>query len=141
MDVAFLGLAKSAAQYGESYTQVTDRITEKLTGQEVIPNASLSAEDKSPRWAKWAVGLYALTMGDVGTIAMAGTGVFNWKQVLLNFSGAVLLTSMLYAVTGVFLGPVGMALAGLGLGSLSAEMARCYLQRLTSTANLPTDQT
>ncbi|MBF2075161.1 MAG: hypothetical protein IGS50_15570 [Synechococcales cyanobacterium C42_A2020_086] len=97
MDVAFLGLAKSAAQYGESYTQVTDRITEKLTGQEVIPNASLSAEDKSPRWAKWAVGLYALTMGDVGAIAMAGTGVFNWKQVLLNFSGAVLLTSMLYA--------------------------------------------
>lgn len=124
MDFAFLGLAKSAAQYGEFYTQVTDRITEKLTGQKVIPNASLSAEDKSPRWAKWAVGLYALTTGDVGTIAMAGTGVFNWKQVLLNFSGAVLLTSMLYAVTGVFLGPVGMALAGLGLGSFSAEMAR-----------------
>jgi len=42
---------------------------------------------------------------------------------------------------GVFLGPVGMALAGLGLGSLSAEMARCYLRRLTSTANLPTNQT
>ncbi|WNZ27607.1 dynamin [Leptolyngbya sp. NK1-12] len=124
LDASFLDLAKSATQYGESYTQVTDRITEKLTGQKVIPNANLSAEDTSPRWAKWAVGLYALTTGDVGTIAMAGTGVFNWKQILLNFSGAVLLTSMLYAVTGVFLGPVGMALAGLSLGSFSAEMAR-----------------
>lgn len=124
MDAAFVGLAKSATQYGESYTQVTDRITEKLTGQKVIPNAKLSAEDNSPRWAKWAVGLYALTTGDVGAIAMAGTGVFDWKQILLNFGGAVLLTSMVYAVTGVFLGPIGMALAGLGLGSYSAEMAR-----------------
>lgn len=124
MDVAFLGLAKSATQYGETYLQVTDRMTEKLTGQKVLPNAHLSAEDKSPRWAKWAVGLYALTTGDVGTIAMAGTGVFNWKQILLNFSGAVLVTTMLYTITGIFLGPVGMALAGLGLGSYSAEMAR-----------------
>lgn len=124
MDAAFVGLAKSATQYGESYTQVTDRITEKLTGQKVVPQSNLSAEDKSPRWAKWAVGLYALTTGDVGTIAMAGTGVFDWKQVLLNFGGAVLLTSMVYAVTGVFLGPIGMALAGLGLGSLSTEMTR-----------------
>jgi GTPase SAR1 family protein/uncharacterized protein with HEPN domain len=124
MDAAFVGLAKSATQYGESYTQVTDRITEKLTGQKVIPTAHLSAEDNSPRWAKWAVGLYALTTGDVGAIAMAGTGVFDWKQILLNFSGAVLVTTMLYAITGVFLGPVGMALAGLGLGSYSAEMAR-----------------
>jgi GTPase SAR1 family protein len=124
MDAAFVGLAKSATQYGESYTQVTDRITEKLTGQKVLPTGSLSAEDKSPRWAKWAVGLYALTTGDVGTIAMAGTGVFNWKQILLNFSGAVLVTSLLYALTGIFLGPLGMALAGLGLGSLSAETAR-----------------
>lgn len=124
LDAAFIGLAKSATQYGESYTQVTDRITEKLTGQRVIPNASLSAEDNSPRWAKWAVGLYALTTGDVGAIAMAGTGVFDWKQILLNFGGAVLVTTMLYTVTGIFLGPIGMALAGLGLGGYSAEMAR-----------------
>lgn len=124
MDVAFVGLAKSATQYGESYTQVTDRITEKLTGQKVLPTASLSAEDKSPGWAKWAVGLYALTTGDVGAIAMAGTGVFDWKQILLNFGGAILVTTMVYAVTGVFLGPVGMALAGLGLGGFSAELAR-----------------
>jgi hypothetical protein len=39
-----------------SPTQVTDRITEKLTGQKVIPNTSLSAEDKSPGWTKLAVG-------------------------------------------------------------------------------------
>jgi len=70
------------------------------------------------------VGLYALTTGDIGAIAMAGTGVFDWKQILFNFSGAVLVTTMLYAITGVFLGPVGMALAGLGLGGYSAEMTR-----------------
>jgi len=124
MDVAFLGLAKSATQYGESYVQVTDRMTEKLTGQKVIPNATLSAEDKSPRWAKWAVGLYALTTGDVGAIAMAGSGLFDWKQILLNFSGALLVTTLMYVLTGIFLGPLGMALAGLGLGSYSAEMTR-----------------
>ncbi|WP_088892237.1 dynamin family protein [Leptolyngbya ohadii] len=124
MDAAFISLAKSATQYGESYLQVTDRMTEKLTGQKVVPNANLSAEDKSPRWAKWAVGLYALTTGDVGAIAMAGSGLFDWKQILLNFSGAVLVTTLMYALTGIFLGPLGMALAGLGLGSYSAEMAR-----------------
>ena len=124
MEVAFLGLAKSATQYGESYSQVTDRITEKLTGQKVLPNATLRTEDKSPGWAKWAVGLYALTTGDVGAVAMAGTGVFDWKQILLNFGGAVLVTTLVYTVTGIFLGPIGMALAGLGLGGFSAEMAR-----------------
>jgi len=124
MEVAFLGLAKSATQYGESYSQVTDRMTEKLTGQKVMPNATLRADDQSPGWAKWAVGLYALTTGDVGAVAMAGTGVFDWKQILLNFGGAVLVTTLVYTVTGVFLGPLGMALAGLGLGGFSAEMAR-----------------
>jgi hypothetical protein len=124
MEAAFLGLAQSATQYGESYAQVTERMTEKLTGQKVIPHAALRAEDNSPGWAKWAVGLYALTMGDVGAVAMAGTGVFNWKQILVNFGSAALVTTMVYVVTGVFLGPVGIALASLGLGGFSAEAAR-----------------
>ena len=124
MQTAFIGLAQSATQYGESYAQVTERMTEKLTGQKVVPQTVLRVEDNSPGWAKWAVGLYALTTGDVGAVAMAGTGMFDWKQILFNFGGAALVTTMVYVVTGVFLGPLGMALAGLGLGSFSAETAR-----------------
>ncbi|HIK57197.1 MAG TPA: dynamin family protein [Synechococcales cyanobacterium M55_K2018_004] len=41
-----------------------------------------------------------------------------------NVAYAEVQSSMVYAVTGVFLGPIGMALAGLGLGSLSTEMTR-----------------
>ena len=124
MDAAFVNLANSASQYGQSYTQATDRMTEKLTGQKVVPASGISPEDNSPAWAKWAVGLYALTTGDVGAVAMAGTGLFDWKQILLNLGGAALLTTIVYGLTGVFLGPLGMALAGLGLGGYSAELAR-----------------
>ena len=124
MDSAFMQLARSASQYGESYSQVTDKITEKLTGQKVIPSADISQEDRSPGWAKWAIGLYALTTGDVAGVALAGAGVFDWKQILLNFGGAALITGFVYAITGVFLGPIGMVLGGLGLGSISAEIGR-----------------
>ncbi|BAY66418.1 hypothetical protein NIES22_65570 [Calothrix brevissima NIES-22] len=125
IDSAFAQLAKSASRYGESYSQVTDKITEKLTGQKLVTNnVDISQEDRSPGWAKWAIGLYALTTGDVAGVALAGTGVFNWKQILLNLGGAAMITGLVYAITGVFLGPIGMVLGGLGLGSISAEMGR-----------------
>lgn len=124
MDLAFMQLSKSASQYGESYSQVTNTITEKLTGQKVSPTSGLSQEDESPGWAKWATGLFALTTGDVAGVAMAGTGVFNWKQILLNLGGVILLNTAVYSFTGVLLGPLGIALSGLGLGGISAEMGR-----------------
>jgi GTPase SAR1 family protein len=124
IDRAFLDLAHSAIKYGESYSELTGRINEKLTGSRMLSHAHLSQEEASPGWAKWAMGLYALTTGDVGGIAMAGTGLFDWKQILMNLLGAVTITVMVDLLTGIFLGPLGMAIAGLGLGSLAAEQAR-----------------
>ncbi len=78
----------------------------------------------SCKFNRCTIGLYALTTGDVAGVALAGTGVFDWKQILLNLGGAALITGLVYAITGVFLGPIGMVLGGLGLGSISAEMGR-----------------
>jgi hypothetical protein len=103
---------------------VTDKITEKLTDQKIIPNENILPEDRSPRWAKWASGLFALTTGNVAGIAMAGTGLFNWKEILLNLGGAVLVSGAISAITGTLLGPIGVALGGLGLGGITAEMNR-----------------
>jgi GTPase SAR1 family protein len=124
IDQAFIELAHSAFKHGESYSHLTDQINQKLTGQRVVNRAHLSQDDNSPGWAKWAVGLYALTTGDVGAIAMAGTGLFNWRQVLMNLVGATAITITFALVTDIFLGPLGMALAGLGLGSWTTEQAR-----------------
>jgi hypothetical protein len=55
---------------------------------------------------------------------MAGTGLFNWRQVLMNLVGATAITIAFAVLTDIFLGPLGMALAGLGLGSWTAEQAR-----------------
>jgi GTPase SAR1 family protein len=124
IDQAFIELAHTAFKHGESYSHLTDQITQKLTGNRVVPRTHLSQEEASPGWAKWAVGLYALTTGDVGAIAMAGTGLFNWRQVLMNLVGSIALTIAFALVTNIFLGPIGIALAGLGLGSWTAEQAR-----------------
>ncbi len=124
IDQAFIELAHSAFKHGESYSHLTDQINEKLTGHRMVNRAHLSQEDASPGWARWAVGLYALTTGDVGAIAMAGTGLFNWRQVLMNLVGATAITVVFTLLTDIVLGPIGMALAGLGLGSWTTEQAR-----------------
>ncbi|MEM9217072.1 MAG: hypothetical protein AAGD25_22340 [Cyanobacteria bacterium P01_F01_bin.150] len=59
MNQAFMELAHSAFKHGESYSQLTEQINEKLLGPRVVSRANLSQEEKSPGWAKWAVGLYA----------------------------------------------------------------------------------
>ncbi len=105
IDQAFIELAHTAFKHGESYSHLTDQINQKLTGQRVVNRAHLSHEDTSPGWAKWAVGLYALTTGDVGAIAMAGTGLFNWRQVLMNLVGATAITIVFTLLTDIAAGP------------------------------------
>lgn len=131
MNAAFLGLSQKASQYGASYNQVTERITEKLTGQKVNvnPNAVME-EDNSPGWAKWAMGLFSLARGNIAGVAMAGAG-FDWKNILFNYVAAIGIGSIISAVTGVFLGPLGFALIGMGVGFLQADQAR---QELVKTA-------
>ncbi|YAF97707.1 MAG: dynamin family protein [Nodularia sp. CChRGM 3473] len=124
INAAFQELSQSAAQYGASYSQVTDQITEKLTGQKVNVNTtSTSEEDQSPGWAKWAMGLLSLSRGNLAGVALAGAG-FDWKNILLNYFTVIGIGGILTAVTGIFLGPIGFALLGLGVGFLQADQAR-----------------
>ena len=121
---AFKELSESAAKYGASYTQVTDSITQKLTGEKVKINSNSTAEeDNSPTWAKWAMGLLSLSRGNLAGFAMAGAG-FDWKNILLNYFTVIGVGGIITAVTGIFLGPIGFALLGLGVGVLQADGAR-----------------
>ncbi|MBD2043615.1 dynamin family protein [Microcoleus sp. FACHB-672] len=125
MTAAFAQLSRSAANYGASYSQVTDKITEKLTGQKVQAGTHNSTEDKSPGWAKWAMGLFSLSTGNIAGVAMAGAG-FDWKSILLNYFTVIGLSSIIVAVfpAAMIFGPVGLALLGLGVGFFQADQAR-----------------
>jgi len=123
MNSAFSHLSKSAANYGASYTKVTDKITEKLTGQKIPPAVNNSNEDNSPGWAKWAMGLFSLTSGNLAGVAMAGAG-FDWKNILLNLITVLSVSTILASFTGIVLGPLYLALVGMGVGILQADGAR-----------------
>jgi replication fork clamp-binding protein CrfC len=123
MTSAFSHLSKSAANYGASYTRVTDKITEKLTGQKIPATVNNSNEDNSPGWAKWAMGLFSLTSGNLAGVAMAGAG-FDWKNILLNLITVLSVSTILASITGIVLGPLYLALVGMGVGILQADGAR-----------------
>ncbi|MEG4517803.1 MULTISPECIES: dynamin family protein [unclassified Microcoleus] len=120
MNSAFSQLSQSAANYGASYTKVTEKITEKLTGQKIPATVSTSNEDNSPAWAKWAMGLFSLTTGNLAGVAMAGAG-FDWKNILLNLITVLSVSTIFASFTGVVLGPLYLALLGIGVGVLQAD--------------------
>ncbi|MCF4969981.1 dynamin family protein [Nostoc sp. CMAA1605] len=130
MNTAFVKLSTSAAKYGASYSQVIDQITDKLSGKEVKFNPKTTKEDNSPIWTKWAMGLLSLSSGNIAGVAMAQAG-FDWKNILLNYIAAIGVNSITSTLTGVFLGPVGLAVLGMGIGFLQADQAR---QKLVQTA-------
>ncbi|MEO0987356.1 MAG: dynamin family protein [Cyanobacteria bacterium J06639_14] len=123
LDEAFQKLARSASEYGISYTQVTDRITEKLTGNSIGVRTQADYEEASPGWAKWAMGLVSLATGNIAGVALAATG-FDWKSILLNFLTVTSVAFVAASIFSVVLGPVALALVGLGIGVLQADQAR-----------------
>lgn len=123
MDSAFLLLAKSAESYGASYTKITNTITEKLTGKKIPTSGNSLAEDSSPAWATWAMGLFSLASGNFAGMAMAGAG-FDWKNILLNLITVFGISTIIGSVTGIVLGPLYLALLGMGIGVLQADQAR-----------------
>ncbi|MFB2917989.1 dynamin family protein [Aerosakkonema funiforme] len=123
MNVAFTQLSKSAANYGASYTKVTDKITEKITGQKISYSSNTSIEDKSPAWANWAMGLVSLASGNVAGAALMGAG-FDWKNILLNLIAVIGISVAVSTVFGIVLGPITLALVGLGIGVFQADRAR-----------------
>ncbi|MEP0886016.1 dynamin, partial [Trichocoleus sp. ST-U3] len=125
MNAAFSQLSKSAANYGASYSQVTDLINEKLTGKKVQTGGNTTAEEQSPGWANWAMGLFSLSTGNIAGVAMAGAG-FDWKSILLNYFTVIGISGIVVTVfpAAVILGPIGLALLGLGVGAFQADQAR-----------------
>ena len=123
LDGAFEKLARSASQYGASYNQVTDRMTEKLTGNVIGVRPQVDREDASPGWAKWAMGLVSLASGNVAGVALAATG-FDWKSILMNFLTVTSVAFVAVSIFGVMLAPVTLALVGLGVGALQADQGR-----------------
>ena len=123
LDEAFVKLARSASEYGVSYVQVTDRITEKLTGNVIGVRPQADDEEASPGWAKWAMGLVSLATGNIAGVALAATG-FDWKSILLNFLTVTSVAFVAASIFSIFLGPLYLALVGLGIGALQADQAR-----------------
>ncbi|MGF1489507.1 MAG: dynamin family protein [Prochloraceae cyanobacterium] len=124
MDLAFSQLSQIAMTYGASYTKVTDKITEKLTGHKIKrPLSGVNDEDDAPSWAKWAAGIFSLARGNIAGVAMAGAG-FDWKNIILNFIAVFSIGSIISTLTGIVMGPLGIALLGLGVGLAQADRAR-----------------
>ena len=128
MESAFAQLSQIATIYGGNYTNVTNKITEKLTGQ-AIPRFSSYQEDNSPAWAKWAAGIFSLARGNLAGVAMAGAG-FDWKNIMLNFVTVYGVGTVITAITGLVLGPIGLALLGLGIGVFQVDQARKELVKV-----------
>ena len=129
MNAAFAQLSQSAAHYGASYSKVTDKITEKLTGQKV-QIGSAATEDNSPSWAKWAMGLISLASGNVAGVALAGVGM-DWKNIMLNLVAVIGIGGAIATFSGIILGPISLALLALGIGAMQADSARQQLVKAT----------
>ncbi|HEY9748152.1 MAG TPA: dynamin family protein [Allocoleopsis sp.] len=122
ISAAFAQLGRSAASYGADYNRITDSITEKLIGQ-TLYTGQASAEENSPAWARWAMGFFSLTSGNIAGVFLAGAG-FDWKNILVNYIAVIGITSFLALFTGAFIGPIGIMLVGLGIGALQLDQAR-----------------
>jgi replication fork clamp-binding protein CrfC len=121
---AFLQLARSAADYGDSFRQITDSMTEKLTGQKVC--VSINSDDNSPSWASWAMGFFSLATGNVAGVFMASAG-FNWKNILVNWIAAIGISSFLAIFVGGLIAPLGVLaipILGMGVGAFQTTQAR-----------------
>ncbi len=130
MNTAFAQLAQSAAQYGADYTKVTNKITEKLTGQQIPVGSNTSPEDNSPAWANWAMGLVSLATGNIAGAALVGAG-FDWKSILLNMVAVIGISTAVSMTFGIILAPITLALVGLGVGLVQADRARLEVVRAT----------
>jgi replication fork clamp-binding protein CrfC len=122
VEAGFTQLSQIATNYGSDYVQITDKIAEKLTGQKIPNLIGNKSEDNSPAWAKWAAGIFSLARGNIAGFALAGAG-FDWQNIMLNFIAVLGIGTIITALTGVVLGPIGFALLGLGVGIFQTDQA------------------
>ncbi|MEL6259789.1 MAG: dynamin family protein [Cyanobacteria bacterium J06626_6] len=128
VQVAFAQLAHSAQDYGVAYQAVTDRMGEKLMGGAYIKiprtHPHTEAQQNQPGWVQWATGIASLSQGDVTGLLTVTAGV-DWQRLTVDLvmAGSVTL------VMGAILGPVGVAIAGLGVGAMQLDQARQALKQ------------
>lgn len=126
---AFDQLSKEAADYGTSYQQVTERMTEKLTGQARIDGLpKVEGDESAPAWVKWAMGLISLASRNPAGMVMAATG-FDWQSILVNLLVTTSVTLVASALFGAIFGPLGVLMAGFGVGAFQLDHARKELAK------------
>jgi GTPase SAR1 family protein len=136
---AFFQLAQSAKSYGDTYTQVTDQISAKLT-EKKIETGTIGSEDKSPGWTRWAGAAAGIFLGNPAGAALVGFGALDWKSIVSQFVMAVGANILLLYGAGTFLGPIGIGLVGAVTGAAQLQMARSKLVKLAKEEmkkNLP----
>jgi GTPase SAR1 family protein len=131
VDDAFKQLADRASSYGASYFEVTEKISQKLTGQKIRARVGTNVDDdNAPGWAKWAMGLFSALTGNFAGAAMAFGG-FDAGSILLNFFTTAGIALVATSIFGLMLGPITLALIGLGVGVLQTDHARRELAKAT----------
>jgi GTPase SAR1 family protein len=131
VDDAFKQLADRASSYGASYFEVTEKISQKLTGQKIRMRVGTIGDDENaPGWAKWAMGLFSALTGNFAGAAMAFGG-FDAGSILLNFFTTAGIALVATSIFGLILGPITLALIGLGVGVLQTDHARRELAKAT----------
>jgi GTPase SAR1 family protein len=118
LKAAFSELSQRAEKHGASYSEVTAQISEKMTGIQARLHSS-EKEESAPSWAKWAMGLFSLSRGNLAGAALAISG-FDFGTVTLNLVATVGVAFLF----GSILGPFGVLLAGLAIGAFQADDAR-----------------
>jgi len=118
MNSAFSQLSENAKKYGSEYTLVTEKITEKLTGEKSHLQENPTDEKKSPGWSNWARGLVSLTPNNLSSSTFTQAG-FNWKNLLVTLFAAIGIGGISAAFLGITLVPITMILASFGMGALS----------------------
>ncbi|MCU0548088.1 MAG: dynamin family protein [Leptolyngbya sp. Prado105] len=118
LKAAFSELSCSAEKHGATYSEVTAQISEKMTGIQARLKSS-EKDETAPSWAKWAMGLFSLSRGNLAGAALAISG-FDFGTVTLNLVATVGVAFLF----GSILGPFGVLLAGLAIGAFQADDAR-----------------
>ncbi|QMW01506.1 hypothetical protein [Spirosoma foliorum] len=116
-------IALSAREYSVSYENTVDSIGEILTGGSNKSSIHMDDGD-TPLWQRILAGGGAAIMGDLAGVVLASSGIFDWKKIVTNLIAVIVTGGLVLAITGTLLGPISLALLGLGVGGYQAERAR-----------------
>ena len=123
LEQAFTDVLAITEKYAQTYEEITESINTKLISRKIIYLNRDKTNKVQSQWKNWTIGCLALATGNVAGIALASAG-FNWKTVLINWFSVFGISRFLAIFTGMMLGPYGVLVVGLGVGSVQAGVAR-----------------